>query len=54
MFTRFICSKCYNRFEHYQKRQEVPPCPCCGYPELKTSEEYYKAMGINLKKVVIK
>jgi len=24
----------------------VPPCPRCGYPELKTREEYYKAMGI--------
>ena len=24
----------------------VPPCPRCGYPELKTAEEYYRSMGI--------
>ena len=30
----------------------VPPCPTCGWPELKTSEEYYRAMGILPRTVV--
>ncbi len=46
MFVRITCSSCMDSFEYYRKRNEVPPCPHCGYPELKTSEEYYKAMGI--------
>jgi hypothetical protein len=28
----------------------VPACPRCGYPELKTREEYYKSMGVSLIK----
>jgi hypothetical protein len=29
----------------------VPPCPKCGYPELKEhSEDYYRAMGVDTQK----
>lgn len=38
------CGKCYNTQEFYGRI--VPPCPVCGYPELKTSEEYYRAMRV--------
>lgn len=37
------CGKCFHTQEFYGRL--VPPCPKCGYPELKTSEEYMKAMG---------
>jgi hypothetical protein len=51
MFVINHCAKCLNSWEHYQQRHEVPPCPACGYPELKTSEEYYRAMGIKTDEV---
>ena len=46
MFIKMICYKCNGSWEYYKERHEVPPCPYCGYPELKTSEEYYKSMGV--------
>jgi hypothetical protein len=36
------CPK-HGTYEFYGRY--VPPCQVCGYPELKTSEEYYKSMG---------
>lgn len=44
-FNHTTCGGCYNTYEFYGKH--VPPCPRCGWPELKkTSEEYLKAMGV--------
>lgn len=40
------CTKCWHTWEFYMVRHIIPPCPVCGYPELKTAEEYYKAMGV--------
>jgi hypothetical protein len=52
MFIKVMCSKCLATHEYYQQRHEVPPCPFCGYPELKTKEEYYKSMGVGNEKSV--
>jgi len=46
------CGKCYHTQEFYG--MHVPPCPKCGYPELKTAAEYYKAMGCGTEKKVDK
>jgi hypothetical protein len=43
-FNYTTCVACYRTQEFYGRF--VPPCPKCGYPELKTSAEYYKAMGV--------
>ena len=45
-FQSNTCPKC-GSYEFYQHRNIVPPCPRCGYPELKTPEEYYRSMGCN-------
>lgn len=45
-FKHTTCGKCFNTYEFYQRWNIVPPCPQCGYPELKTREEYYKCMGV--------
>ena len=44
MFIQISCPKCSHFRGHYQHRHEVPPCPVCGYPELKKHEEYYEAV----------
>jgi len=31
----------------------IPPCPRCGYPELKTREEYLKVMGCTARPKVL-
>ena len=43
-FQYTTCGQCFHTQEFYGRW--VPPCPKCGYPELKTAEEYYKSMGI--------
>lgn len=43
-FISLTCGKCFHSYEAYQKRMyEAPPCPKCGYPELKTREQYLRA-----------
>jgi len=44
-FNSNVCGKCFWSYEFYGRY--VPACPKCGYPELKTREEYLKAMGVN-------
>lgn len=45
-FQYGVCPAC-GPYEHYQKLHIVPPCPRCGYPEMKkTPEEYYRSMGV--------
>lgn len=39
-----VCSKCYS-YTYFWGRY-VPPCYKCGYPELKTTEEYMKTIGV--------
>jgi DNA-directed RNA polymerase subunit RPC12/RpoP len=46
-FKSYTCTKCLKTYEYYAIRGIVPPCPYCGYPELKTSDGYYKCMGID-------
>lgn len=32
----------------------VPPCPTCGYPEVKdTAEDYYRSMGVSTEKKTV-
>ena len=50
-FQYAFCPECYNSYEYYMKGRIVPPCPRCGYPELKkTPEEYYRSMGVDTNK----
>ena len=44
-FQTTICNNLHT-YEFYGPR--VPPCPQCGYPQLKTREEYLKAMGVEI------
>jgi len=37
------CPKCWHTQSFYQVRNILPPCPHCGYPEVKTREQYMKA-----------
>lgn len=46
-FNSVTCGKCFSNTEFYGRY--VPPCHRCGYPELKTREEYMKAMGCTPK-----
>lgn len=43
-FQYHCCASCLCTQEFYGRI--VPPCPRCGYPELKTREEYYRSMGV--------
>jgi hypothetical protein len=43
-FQYTTCGNCQHTQEFYGPR--VPPCPRCGYPELKTHAEYYRSMGV--------
>jgi len=45
-FNSTTCPK-HGTYEFYGRH--VPPCPKCGYPELKSREEYYKSMGVSHK-----
>jgi hypothetical protein len=31
--------------------RHVPPCPRCGWPELKTADEYYRSMGVEVTRL---
>jgi hypothetical protein len=47
-FQTYTCPQCHRPYEFYQQWAIVPPCPGCGYPELKASgEDYYRSMGCN-------
>lgn len=39
-----MCCKCFWTWEFYGRI--VGACPKCGYPELKTKEEFLKSMGL--------
>lgn len=43
-FQGQTCGKCFSSYEYYQRHKIVPPCPRCGYPELKTREDYYRSV----------
>lgn len=45
-FKSETCPKCGNSWEFYQQGNIVPPCPHCGYPEVKASgEDWAKSLG---------
>lgn len=47
-----VCGKCLTPHEFYGRH--VPPCPKCGYPEVKTTEEYLKSIGVSPKEGEVK
>lgn len=47
-FRNNTCGKCFNTYEFYPQHNIVPPCPHCGYPEVKDSgDDWARSMGVN-------